>query len=74
MVNGPKDMVWLELVDTIRRGIFFTIAKDSPDGDVGVIGDTDMSQSMALEVASGIGVVGARHGDSVYSYWAVGQI
>jgi len=36
-------MAWLELVDTMRGGKFFTIAKDLPDGDVGVIGYTDMS-------------------------------
>ena len=73
-VKGPKEMVWLELVDTMRRGDLFTIAKDLPDGDIGVIGYTDMSKSMALEAASGIGVVGARHGEGVYSFWEVVQI
>lgn len=73
-VKGPKEMVWLELVDTMRRGDFFTIAKDVPDGDVGVIGYTDMSQSVGLKVASGSGVVGGRHGEGVYIFWVVARV
>jgi len=74
MVKGPKEMVWLELLDTMRGGKFFTTAKNVPDGDVGVIGDTDMSQSMDLEVASGSGVVGGRHGEGVYIFWVVARV
>lgn len=70
-VKGPKEMAQLELVDTMRRVNFITIAKDVPDGDVGVIGYTDMSQSVDLKVASGVGVVGARHDYCVYSFWVV---
>ena len=72
-VKGPKPkvMAWLELVDTMRRGEFFTTAEDVPDGDIGVIGYTDMSQSVDLKVASGVGVVGARHDYCVYSFWVV---
>ena len=67
-------MAWLELVDTMRRGEFFTTAEDVLDGDIGVIGYTDMSQSVGLKVASGVRVVGARHDDCVYSFWVVVQI
>ena len=74
MVKRPEEMLWLVLADKLGKGELRTIAKDVPDGEVGVIGDANMSEPTAQGVASEVGVVGARHGEGVNSFWVVVQI